>query len=1267
MSIASPPMQPSVSSGPYDIDTPGSSRHQYSQQQAPQSAESSRSHRTPTTAQTSRRPSRRPSGNSAQSTPQAITQGNHPHARNYPSGSDIPRDQDMSATSHASPIVSSTTASPSYGRSRREQSMQIDQPGGPPIAPPPRTSSNQKNNVPNPTTNAPTTDRTGAAYQSTRSPDIRSSSSRNADTADLSHRGNKGGYGSSDREREGNAATAAPSGARSKRRGPTSPEGPQRATSTREPGAHASPENVQSRSASHGIMSTAVPTTDRGFREEGQIINRVVVTDPAVDIMREQERLAEAIPGLDISGNSGVENATPENAQRRRDYSSSAASSAKKETNFGGYILGKTLGEGEFGKVKLGWRRDGSVQVAVKLIRREALGGNPSRLPKIYREINILRELSHPNIVRLHEMTETDKYIGIVLEYASGGELFDYILLHRYLKDNAARKLFAQLISGVGYLHKKGIVHRDLKLENLLLDRNKNIIITDFGFANTFNPQDQLDEEIEYNLTNREFVKRRGLEQVQADGKRRGDLMQTSCGSPCYAAPELVVTDSLYTGRKVDVWSCGVILVRGLCMSFTDMRANSGIQYAMLAGYLPFDDDPANPEGDNINLLYKYIVSTPLTFPEYVTPHARDLLRRILVPDPRKRADLFEVARHSWLSDYAHVVSHVTSSTTTVGEIANTVVTKEQHDTPLLARSASVREPSKTQAPAVSPVGGLTHPGRIDPNQSADKVKGPRDPKRRTVQVEYVPPSSQTIRGEATPSIQSPASPGSPADVAIPKTRARSGSQGPDTNQRQTSGAPLTTKPLPRDAYTMPDMKTDSIYQPLPPTGRAQQRPITSQQPMAPPTRPIKDVPRSTSDSSGVFAPVSGPPTTRPTTGGSMTSSGAGRLPSRGNSYSQPLAPTVAATNAQGRLAQPKNGKQYHISAPMSQQEPQYSEASIGRPSTQAYSTAAPLPDQREGRGHKRSNTFGNVFGRSGSLFGGRSQVAQEQPPPEKRYPPTSMKNPIATDSPRLSTESKRSTSFGFGRKSSDLKKNSDTSRQEKPRRFSLLPASFSFKSLAGSSREQSTENILPVSERRQSNAAQPSGSSRGASRPQTMSYGKDQSRSNSYRVDDGGQAVYDGSLEGNRDMAAQHPRTYAAPPRSRPQEQYQYNDPQYIAEPRRAPRGVGPSFPGEGTPTESEISLGMNMNANANRARYPPGFSSYEDEPPRSSMQQGRSARGPSVLQKSNRKFADAYEQEQERGYGAGGQHAGSSGAARRVMDFFRRRGRARAGDDRV
>ncbi|KAL8774050.1 MAG: hypothetical protein Q9209_001158 [Squamulea sp. 1 TL-2023] len=1255
-------MQPSVSPGAYDFDTAASSRHQYSQQPSNpvDPGRSQASARTPSTAQTSRRSSRRPGGNASQSSAEVQSQGYYSSpVGSYPSSTNTPRAQDNSATTHASPAASVGTTSPNYARPRREHRTQQEQPGGPPIPPPPRTSSNQRSNEQNAPPNPPHTDRLGVSYQSVRPTDDRPSSSRNQNPSDLPHTNSVEGYGAFDRQREGNASAAAATAAPSRRRGPASPEGPQRATTTREPGSHSSPENVQSRSTSHGVMPTATSATGRAFGDEGQVLNRVVVTDPAVDIRREQERLAEAIPGLQIGDTPDIDQATPDAVQRRKDYSSAAASSVKKETNFGGYILGKTLGEGEFGKVKLGWKKDGSVQVAVKLIRREALGGNPSRLPKIYREINILRELSHPNIVRLHEMTETDKYIGIVLEYASGGELFDYILLHRYLKDNAARKLFAQLISGVGYLHKKGIVHRDLKLENLLLDRNKNIIITDFGFANTFNPQDQLDEEIEYNLTNREFVKRKGLEHVQSNGNRRGDLMQTSCGSPCYAAPELVVTDSLYTGRKVDVWSCGVILVLPIVHAVFKPSTDRTTQYAMLAGYLPFDDDPANPEGDNINLLYKYIVSTPLTFPEYVTPHARDLLRRILVPDPRKRADLFEVARHSWLSDYAHVVSHVTSSTTTVGDISNTVVTSDQQDSPLLARSASVREPTKTQPPAVSPIGGLAHAGRMDPGQSAEKVKGPRDPKRRTVQVEYVPPSTQTARGEATPSVQSPTSAGSPAEIgtAVSKPRARSGSQGLEANQRQISGASALTKPLPKDPYTMPDMRSSEIHQPSAPSGRTQQRPTTSQQQMAPPSRPLKDVPRSTSDSTGAFAMVSGPPTTRPTTGGSMSSSGAGRLPSRGNSYSQPLAPTVAATNAQGRLAQPKNGKQYHISAPVSQQATEDTEASVGRPSTQAYSTAPPLAGQREGRTHKRSNTFGNVFGRSGSIFGGRSQ---EQPPPEKKYPPTSMKNPIAADNPRLSMESKRSASFGFGRKSSDLKKNSDQSRQEKPRRFSLLPASFSLKSLAGGSRDQSTENILPVSERRPSVAGQQRPSSRGPSRPQTMSYGKEQSRSNSYRIDDRGQVVYDGSREGEREMQAQQPRKHIMPPRQEPAGQY--NEPQYVIQTGREASKVGPSF--LGTPTESELSLGMNTK----QARYPAGFNSYEDEPPLRSPQQGRSARGPAVLQKNNRKFADAYEQEQEPGYGVGGQHAGSSGAARRVMDFFRRRGKARtAGDDRV
>lgn len=332
--------------------------------------------------------------------------------------------------------------------------------------------------------------------------------------------------------------------------------------STRESGRSRAPAPAGS-STQPGVDETgALP------KEPSAVLNTVMVSDPVVDREREQERLAEASPAAvpgESNPDSGVsstayltEEASAPPRRSRHDYSHTVK---RKETTFGTYILGQTLGEGEFGKVKLGWKRDGSIQVAIKLIRRESLGSNPSRLPKIYREISILQQLSHPNIVRLHEMVETDRHIGIIMEYASGGELFDYILNNRYLKDNSARRLFAQLVSGVGYLHKKGIVHRDLKLENLLLDRNRNIIITDFGFANNFDPIDQLEEEIEYNLTNKEYVKRKRLDKLLPNGMRRGDLMQTSCGSPCYAAPELVVSDSLYTGRKVDVWSCGVILV----------------------------------------------------------------------------------------------------------------------------------------------------------------------------------------------------------------------------------------------------------------------------------------------------------------------------------------------------------------------------------------------------------------------------------------------------------------------------------------------------------------------------------------------------------------------------------------------------------------------------------------------------------------------------------------------------------------------------------
>ncbi|CAI4053109.1 hypothetical protein SKDZ_16G1330 [Saccharomyces kudriavzevii ZP591] len=298
-------------------------------------------------------------------------------------------------------------------------------------------------------------------------------------------------------------------------------------------------------------------------------------------------------------------------------YSQRTNEQRRKHVTFGPYILGSTLGEGEFGKVKLGWPKNFSnssattfefpKQVAVKLIKRDTISNNYKKEVKIYREINALKHLSHPNIVKLEEVLQNSRYIGIVLEYACGGEFYKYIQKKRRLKETNACRLFSQLVSGVYYIHSKGLVHRDLKLENLLLDKNENLVITDFGFVNEF--------------------------------CSRNELMKTSCGSPCYAAPELVISAEPYEARKADIWSCGVIL------------------YAMLAGYLPWDDDSNNPEGSDIGRLYNYINSTPLKFPDYILPIPRDLLRRILVPDPKKRMNLKQIKKHEWLNSHFSFLS----------------------------------------------------------------------------------------------------------------------------------------------------------------------------------------------------------------------------------------------------------------------------------------------------------------------------------------------------------------------------------------------------------------------------------------------------------------------------------------------------------------------------------------------------------------------------------------------------------------------------------
>ncbi|XP_059640834.1 SNF1-related protein kinase catalytic subunit alpha KIN10-like isoform X2 [Cornus florida] len=252
------------------------------------------------------------------------------------------------------------------------------------------------------------------------------------------------------------------------------------------------------------------------------------------------------------------------------------------------YKLGKTLGHGSFGKVKIAEHALTKYKVAIKILNRRKMR-SPEMEEKVRREIKICRLFVHPHIIRLYEVIETPADIYVVMEYVKSGELFDYIVEKGRLQEDEARSFFQQIISGVEYCHRNMVVHRDLKPENLLLDSKRNVKIADFGLSNIM---------------------------------RDGHFLKTSCGSPNYAAPE-VVSGKLYAGPEIDVWSCGVIL------------------YALLCGTLPFDDE-------NIPNLFKKIKDGIYTLPSHLSPGARDLIPRMLVVDPMKRITIPEIRQHHW-------------------------------------------------------------------------------------------------------------------------------------------------------------------------------------------------------------------------------------------------------------------------------------------------------------------------------------------------------------------------------------------------------------------------------------------------------------------------------------------------------------------------------------------------------------------------------------------------------------------------------------------
>ena len=208
----------------------------------------------------------------------------------------------------------------------------------------------------------------------------------------------------------------------------------------------------------------------------------------------------------------------------------------------GEYKMMRDLGEGTFGKVKLGIHVRNKKKVAIKILEMKKIA-MMSDTSRVAREIKILKEVKHTNIIQLYEIIETSYAIYMIMEYAEGGELFDYIVSKGRLSEKEAAFLFYQLIVGIEFLHERKIAHRDLKPENLLLDKDcKTIKIVDFGLSNIY--QDSKGEDI---------------------------LLATACGSPCYAAPEMV-EGSKYVGYTVDVWSSGITL------------------FAMICGYLPFEE-----------------------------------------------------------------------------------------------------------------------------------------------------------------------------------------------------------------------------------------------------------------------------------------------------------------------------------------------------------------------------------------------------------------------------------------------------------------------------------------------------------------------------------------------------------------------------------------------------------------------------------------------------------------------------------------------------
>ncbi|MQL72303.1 hypothetical protein Taro_004627 [Colocasia esculenta] len=275
-------------------------------------------------------------------------------------------------------------------------------------------------------------------------------------------------------------------------------------------------------------------------------------------------------------------------------------------TRVGKYQLGRTLGEGSFAKVKSARNMETGENVAIKILDKEKLLRH-RMIGQIKREISTMKLIKHPNVIQMYEVMASKTKIYLVIEFVTGGELFDRIVRNGRLKEDEARKYFQQLINAVDYCHSRGVFHRDLKPENLLLDSNGVLKVTDFGLSAL--PQ-----------------------QVREDG-----LLHTTCGTPNYVAPE-VIKNKGYDGAKADLWSCGVIL------------------FVLMAGYLPFEDSNLMSLYKKISRLvtdvfmpyYLQIFKADFSCPSWFSTSAKKLIKKILDPNPSTRITIAEVIQNEW-------------------------------------------------------------------------------------------------------------------------------------------------------------------------------------------------------------------------------------------------------------------------------------------------------------------------------------------------------------------------------------------------------------------------------------------------------------------------------------------------------------------------------------------------------------------------------------------------------------------------------------------